>query len=114
MGEGLSNRVGPASLIKRYRMRCMLAVLLAISLPCAAQISPAPVADLNSWHDLAREACAGDEDCKRIVKQFYDDAMACIGGSATACERRDANLGEIKRWNAQNRPAQARDKGGDT
>jgi hypothetical protein len=88
-------------------MKRILGALLLMSLPCAAQSSPAPVADLNSWYDQAREACAGNEDCQRIVKQFYDDAMACIGGTAAACERRDGNLAEIKRWNAQNRPARS-------
>ena len=55
----------------------------------------------------AREACAGDEDCKRIVKQFYDDAMACIGGTAVACDKREANLAELRRWNTENRPARS-------
>jgi hypothetical protein len=95
-------------------MKRMLAALLAISLQCAAQISPAPVADLNSWHDRAREACADDQDCTRIVKQFYDDAMACIGGTVAACDKRDANLAEIRRWNAENRPSQSRGQNGAT
>ena len=94
--------------------RVIVSALVLFALPCAAQISPARVADLNSWNDLAREACGGDEDCRRIVKQFYDDAMACVGGTTAACERRDANLAEIKRWNAQNRPPQTHDEGGGT
>jgi hypothetical protein len=86
-------------------MKSTLAALLSISLPCAAQISPAPVADLNSWYDQALEACGGNEDCKRVVTQFYDDAMACVGGMAAACERRESNLAEIRRWNTEHRPA---------
>ena len=86
-------------------------VFLLISTPALAQIRPAPFAELNTWYEQARAACADDPEYMRITKQYYDDAFSCIGGDSIACDKREKNLGEIKRWNAEFRAVQTGGQG---
>jgi hypothetical protein len=81
-----------------------------IGMRALAQFSPALTVELNNWHDQSREACAEDAECRRIVKQYFDDALACIEGDAIACGRREKNLGDINRLNAERRNAWAREQ----
>ena len=81
-------------------MKRLFAVFGWICAPALAQLSPAPIAELNAWHEHVVELCANDSDCLRVAKKTYDDALLCIGGDAVACDRRGDNVREIDRWNA--------------
>ena len=70
--------------------------------------APAETSALDAWLVESNKMCGSDGECKRIAKKYFDDAVACNGGNATACSARDPNVSEIDRWNAQrkNLPSQ--------
>ena len=64
----------------------------------AAQPATADTSGLDAWYRQLVSYCGADNECKRIAKKSYDDAVACGRGDARACGDANNNLLKLGPW----------------
>jgi hypothetical protein len=76
--------------------------VIALVNPSNAGSSAQPAASeapgLDAWYRQLIYYCGNDNECKRLSKKAYDDAVACGRGDAAACSEGNNNLQKLDPW----------------
>ena len=63
-----------------------------------AQPAAADTSGLDAWYRQLVFYCGADNECKRLSKKAYDDAVACARGDAATCNEGGKNLLKLDPW----------------
>lgn len=69
-----------------------------IAVTRTVQPAAADTSGLDAWYRQLVFYCGADNECKRLSKKAYDDAVACARGDAAACNEGGKNLLQLDPW----------------